>query len=89
MDEEDVIFGDELHELAARKDAALHIVAGDHRTAEGRDLLSPGHLVALVPDLAEREVYVCGPPAMADSARRSVRQANVPSRHIHTERFAL
>ena len=89
ISEEDVIFGDELHELAARKDAALHIVAGDHRTAEGRDLLSPGHLVALVPDLAEREVYVCGPPAMADSARRSVRQANVPSRHIHTERFAL
>ena len=64
-------------------------VAGDHRHREGRDLLSPAHLQALVPDIAEREVYVCGPPAMADAIRRSVRKANVPSRYIHTERFAL
>ena len=67
----------------------MHVVAGDHRSPEGRELLSPAHLQALVPDLAEREVYVCGPPEMADAARRSVREANVPSRYIHTERFAL
>jgi ferredoxin-NADP reductase len=52
-------------------------------------LLTPAHLQELVPDLAEREVYVCGPPAMADAARKSVRKAHVPSRYIHTERFAL
>ena len=89
ISDDDVIFGDELRDLAARKGAALHIVAGDHLSAEGRNLLSPGHLQELVPDLAEREVYVCGPPAMADAARKSVRKAHVPSRYIHTERFAL
>ena len=86
---DDVIFGEELRELAERKGAAVHVVAGDHLSPQGRDLLSPAHLQALVPDIAEREVYVCGPPAMADATRRSVRKANVPSRHIHTERFAL
>ena len=87
--EEDVIFGDELRELAGRKRAALHIVVGDHLSPDGRKLLSSAHLQALVPDIAEREVYVCGPPAMADATRRSVRGAHVPSRYIHTERFAL
>jgi ferredoxin-NADP reductase len=67
----------------------LHVVAGDHRSPEGRRLLSPAHLQELVPDIAEREVYVCGPPAMADAVSHSVRKAHVPSRYIHTERFAL
>ena len=89
ISDDDVIFGDELRELAGRKGAALHIVTGDHRSDEGSRLLSPAHLQELVPDLAEREVYVCGPPAMADAARKSVRRAHVPSRYIHTERFAL
>ena len=89
VSEDDVIFGQELRELAAEKGAALHIVAGDHRSDEGSRLLSPAHLEELVPDIAEREVYVCGPPAMADAARKSVRKAHVPSRYIHTERFAL
>jgi predicted ferric reductase len=89
VDDADVIFGDELRELAERKSAVVHIVVGDHAAPAGSQLLSPTHLQELVPDIAEREVYVCGPPAMADATRRSVRRARVPARYIHTERFAL
>ncbi len=89
LSEEDTIFSAELGELVTRDGATLHIIAGDHATAAGRDLLSPAHLLELVPDLTERDVYICGPPAMADATRRSVRAAGVPSRTIHTERFAL
>lgn len=89
LSEDDVIFGEELRQLAVRDQALVHVVAGDHATPEGSRLLSPAHLRELVPDIAEREVYVCGPPAMADATRTSVRRADVPSRHIHTERFAL
>jgi predicted ferric reductase len=42
-----------------------------------------------VPDVDERHVYVCGPPAMADALERSVRRAGVPTSFIHTEKFAL
>jgi ferredoxin-NADP reductase len=42
-----------------------------------------------VPDLERRDVFVCGPPAMAEATERSLRAAGVPRRHIHTERFAL
>jgi predicted ferric reductase len=89
LDEDDVIFSSELEQLAAREGAELHIVAGDHAAPAGRGLLSPAHLLELVPDLVERDVYICGPPAMADATRRNVRAAGVPSRTIHTERFAL
>jgi ferredoxin-NADP reductase len=85
----DVVFRQELESLAAERGIALHILTGDHMSDEGRDLLSPTHLRVLVPDVAEREVYVCGPPAMASAIERNVRRAGVPSRYLHVERFAL
>ena len=59
------------------------------KTPEGARLLSPDHLRELVPDLDDRDVFVCGPPAMAQAIARNVRSAGVPRRHVHTERFAL
>ena len=68
----------------------LELVVGDHATPEGRDLLSPAHLRELVPDLADRDVYVCGPPGDDGRDRENVRaRAGVPRHHIHAERFAL
>jgi predicted ferric reductase len=86
--EEDLIFRDELDAIAAGRGATIHYVVGDHR-GEGRDLLSAAHLRELVPDLAERDVYLCGPPAMTAVLERNLRDAGVPRRHVHLERFAL
>lgn len=85
VSEDDVIFGAELERLGV----PVRLVVGDHATDEGQHLLSPEHLQELVPDIAERDVYVCGPPAMAEATVRNVRRANVPSRHVHIERFAF
>ena len=89
VSEDDIIFRDELEELARERGIRLLIVVGDHRTRAGRRLLSPAHLRELVPDIAERQVYVCGPPAMTDALERNVRRADVPARFIHSEKFAL
>src|SRR5712691_4447510 len=87
--DEDVIFREELEELARERGITLVLVVGDHATEDGARLLSPAHLQELVPDIAERQVYVCGPPAMTEFLGRNVRRANVPPRLIHTEKFAL
>jgi ferredoxin-NADP reductase len=42
-----------------------------------------------VPDIAEREVFLCGPPAMTNAIEKSVRRAGVPRPYVHVERFAL
>ena len=86
--EDDVIFRDELGELAAERGATVHYVVGDHR-GDGAALLSPAHLKELVRDIEDRDVFVCGPPAMTAAIERNVRGAQVPRRQIHTERFAL
>jgi predicted ferric reductase len=86
--EEDVIFRGELAELAASSGATITYVVGDH-TGEGRDLLAAAHLLELVPDIVERDVFLCGPPAMAAFIKKSVREARVPRRQVHAERFAL
>ncbi|HEY2541659.1 MAG TPA: ferredoxin reductase family protein, partial [Gaiellaceae bacterium] len=67
----------------------VHYVVGDHAEPGGDRLLSPEHLLELVPDLAERDVYVCGPPGMTNFAVANVRAAGVARRQIHIERFAL
>ncbi len=83
--EDDVLFRDELDELARRRGAELHYVLGERR---GDEVLSAEHLQALVPDIASRDVYVCGPRSMTDATRASLRRAGVPSRHIVSEGFA-
>jgi predicted ferric reductase len=81
----DVILREELDELARRRGAELHYVLGDHREQE---LLTAEHLLALVPDIASRDVYVCGPPGMTEATRASLDRSGVPRRHVITERFA-
>jgi predicted ferric reductase len=86
---EDIVLGAELDAIAREHGLTLHYVVGDHRTAEGREYLSPAHLRELVPDIVDRDVYVCGPPGLTDVLERNVRAAGVPKRFIHAERFAL
>ena len=86
---EDLVFAGELDRLAAERDLTLHYVVGDHTTPEGRELLSPAHLRELVPDVVDREVYLCGPIAMIDPLQSELRRAGVSRKHLHVERFAL
>jgi predicted ferric reductase len=71
--DEDVILRSELDELAH-----VHYLVGGAP-------LSPERLLEIVPDLAERDVFVCGPPAMTEAVRAS----GVPRRQVFVERFAL
>jgi predicted ferric reductase len=75
--EEDVILRSELDQLAN-----VHYVVGG-------EPLSPERLLELVPDLAERDVFVCGPPAMTEALRDSLGRTGVPRRRVFVERFAL
>jgi predicted ferric reductase len=85
IDADEAIFGGELERVRAR----VEVVVGDHLDEHGHKLLSPEHLRELVPDLAERDVFISGPPGMVGTIEKNVRDAGVPRRQIHSERFAL
>ena len=80
---------EELEEIAARPGATLHLLPGDHRRRDGAKLLGPTNLRSLVGDIAQRDVYLCGPPAMMEQVAESLAELNVPEDQIHSERFAL
>jgi len=42
-----------------------------------------------VPDIAERDVFICGPTGLIDAIIPNLRRADVPREHLHVERFAL
>jgi predicted ferric reductase len=85
----DIIFEEELREIARRDGAALHLLIGDHRTRKGAALLGPENLAKLVPGIADRDVYICGPAGMIDATWQALDQLRVPEEQIHSERFAL
>ncbi|WUH01168.1 ferredoxin reductase family protein [Streptomyces violaceus] len=83
-DQDAVLYG-ELRDLALAKGAELHLVTGPPVP----DRLAPRELARLVPDIAGRDVYLCGPPPMMNAVLGSLRELDVPKAQIHFERFSL
>jgi ferredoxin-NADP reductase len=83
----EVLFPHELARIAKARRVSVHYVVGSRVGGHPAGQLAADRLRSLVPDLARREVFVCGPPGMVDVARRELHRAGVPRRHIHAERF--
>src|SRR3954452_12032194 len=66
----ELLFRDELEAIAARRGARIRYVLG-----EGRQRLSAAELLRMVPDLAGRDVFVCGPPGLMTAVRAELRSA--------------
>lgn len=81
---EDLLFRHELEKIARQRGARLHYLLGKDRTC----LTAPG-LLSRVPDLAGRDVYLCGPAGMAGAVRAGLLQAGLPADRLHEERFAF
>jgi predicted ferric reductase len=84
---EDVVFEDELGALMKARGGKLHYLIG-RRVELRRDPLDARHLHRNVPDIAQREVYICGPEGMIRTVQQSLRQLHVPAAQIHEEHFA-
>lgn len=83
----DAVLLPELEALATERGAQVYVSTG--RTADGSSPFDPARLAAAVPDIARRDVYVCGPPAMTEAVLRSLRTLDVPRAQVHAERFSL
>jgi predicted ferric reductase len=83
---EDVVFSGELEALMKSRGVRVHYLIG-RRSELRRDPLNARDLRRIVPDIAEREVYICGPSGMVQRVRRSLGELHVPPSYIHEERF--
>ncbi len=88
--EDEVVFRRELDELASLRGARIHYLVGRRGSPEmPADPLSPRALRELVPDVRDRDVYVCGPAGMMERVLSSLRSLHVPLSQVHYERFAF
>jgi predicted ferric reductase len=85
--ETDLLFRGELEQLAATRGAELRYLLG--RRDKRSNPLSAGQLRKHVPDIAARDIFVCGPPGMMDQAAKSLRSLGARRSQIHRERFEL
>jgi len=88
------LFTPELDVLARDRGLAVHTLAGPRR-GDGSWLpagVHPGDDVAAlrdwVPDVAERDVYLCGPDAWTTCVRRALLAAGTPVDQVHVEAFS-
>ena len=81
MTRDEVIFGAELRALAAANRIRLVEL---HTDTHG--LLDVASLPTLVPDLASREVYVCGPAGLVDAVEEFMAESGLLEQ-LHVERF--
>ena len=85
--EADLLFRSELERLANQRGIDVRYLLG--RRGKRSQPLNPEAIARHVPDVAERDVFLCGPPGMMDIALKSLRTLGVPRSQIHRERFEL
>jgi predicted ferric reductase len=84
--ERDIVFRTEIDTLARLRGARVHYLVGQR--GDGPDPLGPESLTRLIPDIAEHDVYLCGPVPMMRAVERALRRIGMPKRQVHAERFA-
>jgi predicted ferric reductase len=77
-----------LHELRDLGAITIHPILGSRREL-GHDPLDARSLRQLVPDIHDREAYVCGPTGMADAVENALASLGVPRRMIHREELSM
>jgi len=83
---EDAVLLDEVAALAEAQGHPLYVSFSRGATPTP-DPLRPDTLRRLIPDIARRSVFVCGPTSMIDAARAGLRAAGVPKGQVFYERF--
>jgi ferredoxin-NADP reductase len=91
----DVVFRKEIDAIAAHRGIRLAYLLGPRprgrtsRLPDGYQGASDPHVLRrLVPDIAEHDVYVCGPEAWTAAVIASAEAVGVGRDRIHTESFA-
>ena len=86
--ESDIVFRRELDLLAAHRGAAVHYLLGRRTADPSAGPIGRAAIARLVPDIAEQDVYVCGPADMMRVVEASLGELGVPAGQVHAERFA-
>ncbi|MGI5400184.1 ferredoxin reductase family protein [Streptomyces sp. CA-135486] len=84
---QDLALWSELQQIAERRDAQLMYAVNGPDGA--RPEITAKRLKEVLPDIDAHDVYLCGPPGLAEESYQALREAGVPPRRIHHESFEM
>jgi predicted ferric reductase len=82
---EDLVHRDEIAELVRQRGGRLHEVVGPRDQVR----IGASSLLQLVPDIARRDLYVCGPGGFNESIVTAASRIGVPDASVHQEVFSF
>lgn len=85
----DIAFRTELGDLVRDRGIRVEYLIDDRllRGRHGGEWLEANNLRTLVPDIGEREIFLCGPLGMAEKVKRSLGILEISQAQIHVEAF--
>ena len=88
--QQDLILTHELNEIFKQSPNSRHdVLSHDEAWLGERGVIDLEKIERLAPDLRQRDIYVCGPSIMMKNILHALKQAGVPKRQIHFEKFSL
>jgi predicted ferric reductase len=85
--EHELLMVDELLRMQRAQKLTFLPILGRRGKSPKDDPMHPTRLREAIPDLREREVFICGSPGMVAATIRNLRRAGVNRRSIHSELF--
>ncbi|MEA2459538.1 MAG: hypothetical protein QOC95_2510, partial [Thermoleophilaceae bacterium] len=82
---EELVLRDEIAALVDHHGGRLYELVGSRTEVR----LDAAALTSLVPDIAARDLFVCGPEGFTELVKESARTAGMPRARIHEEAFAF
>ncbi len=87
--EKDIVFGHEIQEVIDGRAKVVNVISDEPEFKGERGRLDEEKIRRLTPDVAEREIYLCGPPPMMEAIIQILKSLGVPERRIHFEKFSM
>ena len=83
----DVVFREELEQIARERRAMILWLIGPSSSPHLQ--MNAENMLSLVPDLAERDVYLCASPRLSGALRSALKEAGLVASQLHEESFAF
>lgn len=88
--EDEIVFRQDLEAVCAKARVRLAYVISDQPSFKGeKGYIDKEKIQKLIPDVATRDVFICGPPVMVNKLAPTLLEIGVKKQMLHFERFSL
>jgi ferredoxin-NADP reductase len=83
----DIVFADELEHITRRNGARIIWLVGS--STDPQLQMTAENMQRWVPDVAQRDVYLCASPSLSAAVRVALHDSGLPRQRLHEENFSF